>query len=100
VLVDELRAIARRRKLLQAAAQLTRDREALPTSTISDRDFLEWALRVLDRPTRELLRMHYCQQLSYADIAKRTGTKVNTVRQQHKRAIDKLRRLLGYERRP
>jgi RNA polymerase sigma-70 factor (ECF subfamily) len=55
---------------------------------------LENALKRLPDPHREAFVLHNQEDLSYEEIAERTGRKVGTVRQHHARAVQALRSLL------
>ena len=53
------------------------------------------ALEKLDAPCLHLLRMKYLEGISLRVIAERLGQKENTIRQQHKRCKEKIKRILG-----
>lgn len=52
---------------------------------------LRSAIEALDAPLREVVELHYFQELGFVEIAERLGRPDSTIRSQHARALEKLR---------
>jgi RNA polymerase sigma factor (sigma-70 family) len=52
---------------------------------------LAMALAALDEADRELLRLYYAEDMTFKEIAEQRSAKKNTIIQQHRRLLDRLR---------
>ena len=94
VLIDELRAIARRRKLAESLTRFPRKDMNSPEISAINRDLVEWALARLPPADRQLLQLRYVNGFSFSEIADRLKRSTDAVRQAHLRALRVLRDLL------
>jgi RNA polymerase sigma factor (sigma-70 family) len=97
VLIDEVRAFARRRRLAEEARHLPRRSEREPEASLSDRELAERALSRLSPFAREVLQLRYFGGLSFDEIGQRLGKRADAVRQVHGRALRELRDVLRQE---
>jgi RNA polymerase sigma-70 factor (ECF subfamily) len=63
---------------------------------LQDADFLNTILEKLRMEYREVLILHYQEEMTFEEIGKILGKPLNTVKSQHRRAILELRRLLDF----
>jgi RNA polymerase sigma factor (sigma-70 family) len=91
VLIDEVRAYARRRKLAEEASYLPGRRESAVETLLSNQDLAESVLSRLQPSAREVLQLRYFEMLSFEEIGRRIGKRADAVRQMHTRAMRTLR---------
>ena len=63
---------------------------------IQDKDFLEKILSKLGADYREVLVLHYQEEMTFTEIAQILNKSINTVKSHHRRALIKLRKLINY----
>ena len=91
VLVDELRAFSRRRKLAETVARLPGWRVSSTETSVDEQDLVRSVFTQLDPAAGQVLRLRYFEQLSFAEIGARLGFLEATARQIHSRSIRALR---------
>ena len=93
VLLDELRRQATERKILKELARgLCRSYSQIdPAKVVDVGDLVEFLLDKLEPSEREILRLHYAEGLTFADIAQRLGRSEVAIRKAHQRILVELR---------
>ena len=74
------------------------DTEALPDEAfakLQDAEVVQEALAQLSPDAREILLLHYTNELTFLEIGEMLGEPQNTVKSRHHRAIISLRKILG-----
>ncbi|MBY0376498.1 RNA polymerase sigma factor [Patescibacteria group bacterium] len=66
-------------------------------SKIQNKEFLEKIIEELRPSYREILMLHYQEEMTFDEIGKVLGKPLNTVKSQHQRAILELRKIISTE---
>ena len=91
--IDELRAMARRRAMLEAVAEERRAEEAVPRPApqFGLRDDLQSAIDSLDEAHRDVVVLGLVQELPYREVGEILGIPVGTVKSRMFNALRQLR---------
>ena len=74
------------------------DKDLLPDESmqkLEDSKFLNTMLEKLPRDYREVLVLHYQEEMTFAEIGKVLRKPLNTVKSQHRRAVIELRKMIA-----
>ena len=91
VLIDEVRAFARRRRLAEEVKHLPGRSERVVETSLGEQELAESVLSRLHPSARKVLQLRYFEGLSFDEIGRRLGKRADAARQVHARAIRDLR---------